>query len=68
MPESVREPTNPFIYVDGDASLFPTARNFVEHTKFADRLSVPRPEARRQPHDIIGRRRRLASIQNEIKQ
>jgi hypothetical protein len=66
--ECDRERTSLLAFVDGEADLFLTARNLVEHSKFAQRLCVQGniPGERRE-FSINTRRRRITAIQNAIR-
>lgn len=64
-----REDTRLIAYCDGDPSLYLTARNFVEQSKFAQRLcvqgNIPGP---RKDYSINARRRRIAQIHNSVEE
>jgi hypothetical protein len=63
------ERTNLFVYVDGDSALFVETRNFVEQSRFSQRLCIQRkPDGKYREFDIQRRRLRIAAIKNETKQ
>src|SRR3954465_10113763 len=63
-----RERTRLLVYVDGDRELFLTARNFTEHSKFAQRLCVQGDLLReRREFSVNTRRRRIAAIHNAVR-
>lgn len=54
--------------VDGNANLFTTVRNYVEGSKFDQRLTVQFKSKHTLKHfDVMARRMRIADIHNEIK-
>lgn len=61
------EQTNLLVYVDGDQQLFQTARNFVWHSKFKEKLCVYRRKGLPNVNHIHSRRKRIAEIHNELK-
>ena len=63
-----REQTSLLTYVDGDASLFLTARNLTEQSKFASRLCIQRKPDSRPRYDLRARRIRISTLHNELKQ
>jgi len=62
-----REQTSILTLVDGDASLFLTARNLTEQSKFASRLCIQRKPDGRPRYDLRARRLRISSLHNEMK-
>lgn len=69
MLECKREKVNLLVIVDGKPDLYVTTRNFVEQSKFAERLCVEFTTEHKKPkYDILGRRLRIADIHNQAKQ
>lgn len=63
-----REKTNLLVIVDGPVDLFVKARNFVEMSKFKERLCIQfQSKHKLRQFDIMGRRMRIADIHNELK-
>jgi hypothetical protein len=64
-----REQTSLLTYVDGDASLFLTARNLTEQSKFASRLCIQRtPDIQLRQYDRLRRRIRIAENANAMRE
>ena len=66
--ECDRSQTNLLVIVDGDAELFVKTRNFVEQSKFAQRLCVQFPQkTKKMNYSTYHRKFRIAQIHNELK-
>lgn len=61
--------TSLFVYVDGNESLYVQTRNLTEQSRFLQRLCVQRHKSLEpiQKFNLLARRRRIASIHNEIR-
>lgn len=62
-----RNQTSLLAIVDGDDSLYTKARNFVNNSKFNERLCVFRNQGEVDVSSIMKRRERIAAIHNEAK-
>lgn len=61
--------TNLLVMVDGDASLYVLTRNYVEQSKFAERLCVQfQSKQKIRTYDVLGRRKRISEIHNQAKE
>lgn len=64
-----RTKTNLLVIVDGDVNLFVKARNYVEMSKFHERLCIQFKSKHAFRHfDYMARRLRISDIHNELKQ
>lgn len=67
--ECNRNTTNLLVIVDGDSNLFVKTRNFVEMSKFAERLCIKFSDETKTPrYSTQMRAKRIAKIHNEIKE
>lgn len=66
--ECKKENTNLFVMVDGDTDLYTATRNYVNNSKFAQKLCVEyKGKGLVSNHNINHRRHRIADIHNEAK-